>query len=98
MPKFYIQIPHEAEPMACLKAIKVLQQTGSHFLTHAQYGCKDEDHNARIFVEVDNKHDALMIVPPAYRQNATVIEMTCFSPEEVERLMKYHSGEQSESR
>ncbi len=70
MPRFYIEIPHEAEKVACLRAVKVLQETGSHFLTNADYGCKDGDHAARIVVEVDSKNEALMIVPSAYRRKA----------------------------
>jgi len=94
MPKFYIEIPHEAEEIACLRAIKVLQETGSHFLTHASYGCLDGDHTARLFIDVDNKHDAQMVVPRAYREKARVLEMTSFSPEEVDRLLTFHTGEE----
>jgi len=96
MSRFYIEIPHEAETIACIKAIKILQETGSHFLTHADYGCFDGDHTARLFVDVDTKHDALMIVPPAYRDKATVIEMTRFSPEELDRMMEHHQKEKAE--
>lgn len=92
MPKFYIEIPHEGEPVACLKAIQILQQTGSHFLTHAEYGCMDGDHTARIIVEMDNKRDALMIVPNAYRPSAKVIQLSRFSAEEVDKMLKHHNG------
>ena len=75
MPRFYIEIPHEPEKVSCLRAIKVLQETGSHFLTHADYGCKDGDHTARIVVEVDSKNEAQMIVPSAYRSKAKVVQL-----------------------
>jgi len=92
MPRFYIEIPHAKEKMACLKAIKVLQETGSHFLTNAEYGCMDGDHTARIFVEVDNKQDALTIVPRAYRQSARVVALNRFSPQQIDELLKHHGG------
>jgi hypothetical protein len=92
MPRFYIEIPHEEEKIACLKAIKILQETGSHFLTNAEYGCLDGDHTARIVVEVDNKEDAMMIVPRAYRPNAKVIRLSRFSAEEVDKMLKHHGG------
>jgi hypothetical protein len=92
MPKFYIEIPHEEEKIACLKAIKVLQETGSHFLTNAEYGCMDGDHTARIFVEVDNKQDALTIVPRAYRRSARVVALNRFSPQQIDELLKHHGG------
>lgn len=92
MPRFYIEIPHEEETIACLKAVRILQETGSHFLTNAEYGCFDGDHTARIFVEVEKKHDALMIVPPAYRPAAKVVELNRFSTEQIDKLLKQHGG------
>ncbi len=91
MPRFYIEIPHEAEKVACLRAIKVLQETGSHFLTNADYGCKDGDHAARIVVEVDSKNEALMIVPSAYRPKAKVVQLNSFSVEEIDELLRHHA-------
>lgn len=95
MPRFYIEIPHEADKMACLKAVKVLQETGSHFLTKADYGCLDGDHTARIIVEVDSKEEAMMVIPRAYRETTKIIKLTCFSPEEIDRMLASHSGEQA---
>ena len=92
MPRFYIEIPHEAEKVACLRAIKVLQETGSHLLTNADYGCKDGDHSARIVVEVDNRDEALMIVPSAYRPTAQVVQLNSFSVEEIDELLRHHAG------
>ncbi len=91
MPRFYIEIQHEAEKVACLRAIKVLQETGSHFLTNADYGCKDGDHTARIVVEVDRKNEALMIVPSAYRAKAKVVQLNSFSVEEIDELLRHHA-------
>jgi len=92
MSRFYIEIPHEAEKVACLRAIKVLQKTGSHLLTHADYGCTDGDHTARIVVEVDDRDEALMIVPSAYRATAKVVQMSSFSVEEIDELLRHHAG------
>ncbi len=91
MPRFYIEVPHEAEKVACLRAIKVLQETGSHFLTNADYGCKDGDHTARIVVELDSKKEALMIVPSAYRRKAKVVQLNSFSVEEIDELLRHHA-------
>ena len=91
MPRFYIEIPHEAEKVACLRAIKVLQETGSHFLTNADYGCKDGDHAARLIVEEDSKNEALMLVPSAYRPKAKVVQLNSFSVEEIDELLRHHS-------
>ena len=93
MPKFYIEIPHEKEESACLRAIKILKETGSHFLTNAEYGCKDGDHTARIIVEVDSKREALMVIPTAYRERTRIVQLNSFSAEEIETLLQYHTSD-----
>ena len=46
MPRFLIEVPHEGTTKACNKAIEVFLRTGSHFLSHADWGCKDGVHKA----------------------------------------------------
>ena len=92
MPKFFIEIPHEEDKVACLKAIRILQQSGSHFITNAEYGCLDGDHTARLFIEVDKKEYALNIIPPPYREGAKVVEMRRFSVEKVNEMLQRHGG------
>ena len=92
MPRFFIEIPHEEEEVACLRAVKVLQETGSHFLTHADYGCKDGEHKAWIIVEVENKQEAENIIPRAYKMNSKVVQLNSFSVEEVDDLLKFHQS------
>lgn len=48
MPRFLSEVPHESEVVACARAAKVLPETGSHFLTHADFGCCDDVHKAWI--------------------------------------------------
>jgi hypothetical protein len=90
MSRFLIEIPHEEEKMACLRAVQVLQETGSHFLTHADYGCLDGEHKAWIIVEVESKNEAMMIVPRAYRPQAKVVKLNFFSVEEINNLLAHH--------
>lgn len=92
MPRFYIEVPHEEDKISCLKAIKVLMETGSHFLTHAEYGCLDGDHTARIIVELESKEQAMMVVPRAYREQTKVIRLSTFDLEKVDRMLDQHSG------
>jgi len=35
MSKFLIEVPHEADPVACTRAIHVFLNTGSHFLAES---------------------------------------------------------------
>jgi hypothetical protein len=41
MARFLIEVPHEAETLACARAAQELLQSGSHLLTHADFGCHD---------------------------------------------------------
>jgi hypothetical protein len=51
MARFLIEVPHEAEKVACTLAVRILLTTGSHFLTRADFGCLDGEHKAWITVE-----------------------------------------------
>src|SRR6476660_4895919 len=78
MAKFLIEVPHESETIACARAAKVLLETGSHFLTHADFGCCDGVHKAWIVVDVDTKEEARNMLPPAYRKQASVVQLCKF--------------------
>ncbi len=92
MSKFLIEVPHEADVVACAHAIKVLLATGSHFLTNADFGCHDGVHKAWIVVDVDSKDEARGILPPVYRAQATIVELCRFDLDEIENLIKRHEG------
>ena len=42
--RFLIEVPHDSDRKACTEAVRIFLRTGSHFLTHADWGCKDDDH------------------------------------------------------
>lgn len=64
MPRFLIEVPHEEDTLACARAVKIFLESGSHFLTHADWGCKDGDHKAWLVADVDNKDQARAICLP----------------------------------
>ena len=68
MPRFLIEVPHESKKEACERAVRVMMSTGSHFLANADWGCLDDVHKAWVTVEVEDKDEARMILPPAFRQ------------------------------
>lgn len=92
MARFLIEVPHSAEPKACLQAIQVFLRSGSHFLSRADWGCKDGEHKAWIIVEVDTKDEARAIVPPVYRAGAKVTGLNLFTMQEIDDLMQHHKG------
>ncbi len=92
MAKFLIEVPHEAEKTACIRAIQILLQTGSHYLTNAQFGCRDGEHKGWVIVDVDSKEDARRILPPAYRAQSKIVGLSRFSMEELDDMLLRHTG------
>ena len=90
MPKFLIEVTHEAEVVACARVVEVFLKTGSHFLTNADWGCLDNQHSAWILVEVDSKEEALQIVPPAFRSQAKIVQLNKFTMEVIEEILRHH--------
>lgn len=79
MPKFLIEVPHGTSKEVCERTVDTLMKTGSHFLANADWGCSDNVHKAWIIVELDSKQDAINILPPAFRKDATVVQLENFS-------------------
>lgn len=90
MSRFLIEVPHEAEMVACARAVRLLLSTGSHFLTHADFGCEDGEHTGWIIVDVDSKEEARAILPPAYRSQAKIIKLNRFTLEELDEIIGHH--------
>ncbi len=90
MARFLIEVPHEAEVVACARVIETFLKTGSHFVTHADWGCLDGEHKAWITVDVENKDEARCILPPAFRSQARITALNKFSLEEVGAILRQH--------
>jgi hypothetical protein len=90
MPKFLIEVPHEKELLACAQVIESFLNYGSHFATKADWGCRDGVHKAWITVETDSREDARNILPPAYRAQATIIQLNKFSMAEIDEILEQH--------
>ena len=90
MPKFLIEVPHESERQACLRAIQAFLNSGSHFVANADWGCRDGDHRAWIVVDVESKEEAKAIVPPIYRSDAKIVALNRFTLQEIEAMFSEH--------
>ena len=90
MARFLIEVSHEAEVVACARVIETFLKTGSHFVTHADWGCLDGEHKAWITVDVENKDEARCILPPAFRSQARITALNKFSLEEVGAILRQH--------
>ena len=89
--KFLIEVPHEEATVACARAVEVFLRSGSHFLSHADWGCKDGVHKAWMLVEVDNKAEALGIVPPAFRPQTKIVQLNTFTMQDIEDILRHHA-------
>lgn len=90
MSAYLIEIPHAVDKIACMHAIQVFLESGSHFLANADWGCEDGEHKAWMVVNVDNKNQALQIVPPLYRHEAKIIKLSKYTKEHTEEGFMYH--------
>ena len=90
MARFLIEVPHPAERAACALAVRILLTTGSHFLTHADFGCLDGEHKAWITVEGENTEEVRSILPPTYRSQAKIVKLNKFTLEEIEEILRRH--------
>jgi hypothetical protein len=90
MPRFLIEVPHEEELLACAQVVESFLNYGSHFATKADWGCSDGVHKAWITIETDSKEDAVNILPPAYRSQATIIKLNKFTMDEIDEILKNH--------
>jgi len=90
MAKYLIEVAHEAEKNACLRAAQILLKSGSHFVTNADFGCLDGEHKAWIVVEVSNKEEAKPVLPPEYRSSAKIVKLNKFTLKEIEDLLAHH--------
>ena len=88
MARFLIEIPHDADVLACAKVVQVFLSTGSHLLTHADWGCMDGNHSVWLIVDVDNKEDALQLVPSAFRAQARIVALNKFTMEQINTIME----------
>jgi hypothetical protein len=92
MPKFFLEVPHPADALGCAKAIKVFLESGSHYLTNAEWGCHDGDHCGIIIVEAEDKAEAMLVIPPAYRVESRVTELRRFSMDEIDKTIAQHEN------
>lgn len=88
MARFLIEVPHDAEHVACARVVEIFLKTGSHFLSNADWGCRDGDHNAWLTVEVDSRDEARSILPPAFRAQARIVQLNKFTIAEIDEILQ----------
>ena len=92
MAKYLVEVYHSADKIECLRTIQIFLSTGSHFLTHADWGCLDGEHKAWFILDIGSKEDAKSIVPPAFRQHTRIIGLTKFNINKIDELKPLHKA------
>ena len=88
MPRFLIEHEHEARKTACVRAVDTILSSGSHFLTHAEWGCEDGEHKCWILVDLESKEEARLILPPVYRNEAKITQVKQYALRNFNAAMK----------
>ncbi len=92
MPRFLIEVDHDPETIGCARTVQVFLATGSHYLTHADWGCLDGVHTAWMIVEVSTREDARVIVPPLLRARARIIALNRFEAAQIDEILRWHGA------
>jgi hypothetical protein len=87
MASFLVEVPHDAQHVACDRVVEIFLKTGSHFLTHADWGC---EHKAWIIADVDSREEARSVLPPMMRSQAKIVELDYFTMEEIDEIFHQH--------
>jgi len=91
MAKFLIEVSHEPKKVECARAVQIFLKTGSHFLSHADWGCMDGEHKAWMIVDnIESEEEARYILPPVYRSQAKIVRLNKFTIEEADEMLRHH--------
>jgi len=92
MPRFFVEVPHESTRGGCDIAIRSFLETGSHFMTNADWGCEDGEHKAWFTLDIEDKESVMQMIPPLFRRNAKIVEVKKFKVQDIPEIMKRHGG------
>ena len=84
MKRYIVISSHTAED--CRLAVDEFRQHNAGFLTHFEWGCKDNDHTAYAILDADDHATAKMSVPSLFRDKTRVVMLTTFDPEKQDVL------------
>ena len=79
MNKYLIEVSQGSYKLTNMRASYIFKRSGSHFVTHAEWGFLDGEYKAWMVAETENKREAMRILPAAYRQSAKIILIQKFS-------------------
>ena len=73
MNKYLIEVSQGEYRISNRRAEYIFKRSGSHFISHAEWGYLNGEYKARFVAETENKKEAMGILPSAYRQDAKIV-------------------------
>jgi len=93
MPRFLIECSHTDDHEGCIRALDAVVKHGSHLMTTIEWGCQDGVHVGWMIADLDNRDDALRLVPPQYRNSSRIVQLNLWTRDEIEALMRGLEGQ-----
>ena len=88
MPRFLVETSHTSEHEGCVRALEVVTKYGSHLMTHTEWGCEDGVHSGWFVVDLNDRGEALQLIPPQYRASSRVVQLRTWSRADIEEMVK----------
>jgi hypothetical protein len=88
MDRYLIETNHTMED--CLHVLDDFLTHG--YITHYDWGCKDNVHIGWAIVEADSVAEALLSVPPIVRNKARAVKLNKFTPEDIQAIHEQMKG------
>jgi len=79
MNTYLIEVTQSSFKISSKRASYIFKRSGSHFVTHADWGMDNGEYKAWLVAETKDKKEAMQILPSAYRQNAKITLIKKFS-------------------
>src|ERR1041385_5724129 len=86
MDRYLVISGHTAEE--CRLAVKYFSEHHATYMTHFEWGCFDNDHNAYAIIEADNHEHARMSVPPMLRSKAKIVKLARFTAQQIQKIVR----------
>jgi hypothetical protein len=86
-----IEVEHDNKKRECERAQKLFMETGSHFVTNADWGCDDGVHKAWFIVDVDSREEAIALLPALFRRTAKVVALQKIDMRDIDKLKGLHA-------
>ncbi|MDF1576131.1 MAG: hypothetical protein P1P86_13165 [Bacteroidales bacterium] len=72
---------------SCLRSIHSFLSTRTHYVSSAEWGCREGENKAWLIIKTTNSNDAMRIIPAAYRQYAKITRLHKFKEKEIDDSM-----------